>query len=84
MPTAEAVKCACGLQMEDNGLGAFLCENCDTTQPQETLSLSRRKTKQDIRFDMYWLRVINTEYEDNTKSDSKEDSEENDGGNTNG
>jgi hypothetical protein len=30
------------------------------------LAQNRRKTKQDIRYDMYWLSVMNTEYVDNT------------------
>lgn len=68
--------------MEDNGLGAFMCDNCDTPQPQERLGMERRKTKEDIAFDMHWLRVINSEYSDNRES--KDDSDETDGGTENG
>lgn len=70
--------------MEDNGNGAFLCENCDSPQPQEAAGMERRKTPQDIRFDMYWLRVIKNEYTDNTKTSSKDEPDETTGGTDNG
>jgi len=61
---AERMKCRCGLPMLVNAGGARYCENCDGVQDQEGV-FARRKTKEDIRFDMYWLRVMKTEYKDN-------------------
>jgi len=43
--------------------GAKYCENCDVVQPQQMFAMTRQKTVQDVRFDMYWLRVINQEYD---------------------
>lgn len=54
-------KCTCGLR-KINGL----CVNCDAVQPQENFKFARKKTVQDIRYEMYWLRTIADEYEDNT------------------
>jgi len=64
--TGELIKCRCGTRMIPNAFGAMICENCDQCQPQESFGIERRKTKQDIRYDMHWLRVMNTEYKDNT------------------
>ena len=56
--------CACGLPMLDNGRGAYFCDNCDQVQPQES-EFGRRKTTQDIRYQMYWVRE-EEKYKDNT------------------
>ena len=53
--------------------GGWFCENCDVVQPQEPFRLARRKTAQDIRFEMSWLRTINKEYKDNTKKKKNPD-----------
>jgi hypothetical protein len=63
----EALKCQCGLRFETTPGGARVCPNCDGVQPQEYVGFERRKTKYDIRFEMYWLRVFDSEYTDNTK-----------------
>jgi hypothetical protein len=84
MPTHQAMMCPCGTQMEDNGLGAFLCSNCDTVQPMQYLGYTRRKTTQDIRYEMHWVQVIDSEYKDNTKPESNEDSAPTDGGTEDG
>lgn len=52
-----------------------MCENCDSVQPQEPFSLARAKTRYDIRYDMYWLQVMNTEYQDNTRNQPNEGEE---------
>lgn len=64
--TAELVKCHCGMRMLPTPRGAMVCENCDQLQPQETMGMRRNKTREDVRFDMYWLQVFNNEYRDNT------------------
>jgi hypothetical protein len=64
--TDERVKCRCGLTMLVSTRGARYCENCDTVQPHEPYGYERRKTREDIRFDMSWLQTINREYTDNT------------------
>lgn len=74
MPDAEErVKCRCGLPMTATQGGGRLCENCDTVQSQEPFRIARRKTPQDIRFEMSWLRTITKEYKDNTKKKKKPD-----------
>lgn len=65
------MKCACGLNMQDNGRGAMYCDNCDSVQPQEAVGMARRKTQQDIRFDMYWLRE-EEKYENNVGTPNTE------------
>lgn len=60
--TEERVKCRCGLLLMTTEGGAKFCENCDWTQPQQAVGLSRNKTIYDIRFDMSWLRAMNEEY----------------------
>lgn len=65
--TDEQVKCRCGLGMTVLSGGARFCQNCDTVQPQEAFGYSRRKTTQDVRFEMSWLRTISEEYVDNTQ-----------------
>lgn len=64
---AERVKCRCGLPMLVNAGGARYCENCDGVQNRESLGFERHKTKEDIRFEMSWLRTESEEYVDNTK-----------------
>jgi hypothetical protein len=54
--------------MRESDRGAYYCPNCDQVQPQEAMLMERRKTKEDIRFQMYWLREFSL-YEDNTKKD---------------
>jgi hypothetical protein len=76
MPTAEAMKCACGTQMDETENGLFVCDNCDFPQRQEYRSMERRKTPEDIRFDMYWLRKIKKELPGKAKQESNDDSEE--------
>ena len=65
--TEERTKCRCGLPRSTTTGGARFCPNCDTVQSQEPFGIARRKTPQDIRFEMSWLRTINKEYKDNTK-----------------
>ena len=66
--TSEAVKCRCGSRMMPTATGrGVVCPNCDQCQPQEAFGISRRITSRDIKYDMYWLQVINNEYEDNTE-----------------
>lgn len=71
MPIGEMTKCRCGGPMVDNGKGAFLCENCDGVQAQQRppFLMERIKTKRDVLFELYWNRVVNNEYTDNTKTD---------------
>lgn len=66
MPVDELVMCRCNSPMQTTVGGAKYCENCDSSQPQEYMGFARRKTREDIRFDMYWLKQIE-QYEDNTK-----------------
>ena len=68
----EKQKCRCGMSMFTTDGGARLCENCDVVQSQEPFGIARRKTPQDIRFEMSWLRTINKEYKDNTKKKGPE------------
>ena len=68
MTATDAVTCACGSNMNDNGWGVFYCENCDYPQPQQYMAMERRKTKEDIRFEMFWVRQ-EEEYKDNTVED---------------
>lgn len=70
--TEERTRCRCGLPMTLTQGGAKVCENCDTVQSQEPFGIARRKTPQDIRFEMSWLRTINKEYKDNTKKKKPE------------
>lgn len=65
-PTAELVKCRCSLAMEVTSKGAYYCPNCDGVQTQEAHGASRRTTRYDLRYRMYWANVIATEYKDNT------------------
>lgn len=92
MPTTEErVMCRCGLPMLSTTGGARYCENCDGIQAQERLGMSRRVTREDIRFNMHWLREMDN-MKDNTKpevgnpnteveGDTPDDTE---GGTTNG
>lgn len=66
--TAERTKCRCGLSMMTTAGGGKYCTNCDETQPQEAWGMERRKTQQDVRFEMYWLRTEEREYTDNRKN----------------
>jgi hypothetical protein len=72
MPEETRTKCRCGLPMQPTQGGGRRCENCDTVQSQEPFGIARRKTAQDIRFEMSWLRTINKEYKDNTKKKKPE------------
>lgn len=68
MGSTEALQCRCGMGMmptRGDGVG-FYCPNCDQAQPQERLSLARRVTPEDIKYDLHWQSVIDTEYRDNT------------------
>lgn len=59
----ERTKCHCGTGMLLTASGkGQVCPNCDVLQMQESFSLARRKTAEDIRFNMYWLRVFDEEY----------------------
>ena len=64
MPVQERVKCRCGMaMMPTTGDGeGYVCPNCDHVQPQEAIGFERRKTAQDIRYEMFWLRVMTNEY----------------------
>lgn len=64
------MKCRCGLaMMPTRGTKpGWCCPNCDHVQPQEPFSRGRAKTTEDVRFDMYWLRVMDSEYTDNTEN----------------
>ncbi len=64
---SEAVKCRCGLQMQQTAGGAYVCRNCDQCQPQEQFGMARNKTKNDVRFETYWIQFISKNFVDNTK-----------------
>lgn len=68
MPTAEAVMCQCGAQMQPTLGNGLYCENCDQTQPQERFGMDRRTTLQDVRYNMYWA-AQESEYQDHRKPD---------------
>lgn len=82
--TEERVTCRCGLTMRTTPGGAKYCANCDTTQPQEAMGLTRRKTDRDIRFEMSWLSTMNAEYTDNTKPEVGNPNSEEGTGDTDG
>ena len=63
--TSEQVKCRCGTRMIPTSSGILICENCDQVQPQQPYGIAREKTKQDVRYAMYWLAVEDAEYKDN-------------------
>lgn len=67
--TAESPRCKCGMNMMRSVGGALFCANCDQVQPQEPHRIKRRKTPNDIRFDMAWLMIIKEEYKDNTTTE---------------
>ena len=60
--TAEQVKCQCGLAMKLTRGGGLICPNCDTVSVLENMGIPRRRTVQDVRFDLYWLAQMNKEY----------------------
>ena len=52
-------KCRCGIDRK-NKSGAWFCPNCDAPQPQEkgVNHQPRKRTPQDIRFDVYWTQEM--------------------------
>lgn len=82
--TQERTTCRRGLTMRVTEGGARYCINCDSTQPQESLGMSRRKTDRDVRFDMSWLSTMNAEYKDNTNPEVGNPNPEEETGETDG
>jgi hypothetical protein len=60
--TAEAVRCPCGLQMSHLPSGVLFCTNCDQVQLVEIARRPRVRTREDVRFRLYWMNVMNKEY----------------------
>lgn len=72
MTVAERVRCRCGLAMQLTAGGAQYCENCDGVQAQQVLGRPRLKTREDVRFEMYWVKE-ESKYEDNTKPNNEDE-----------
>lgn len=69
MTVAVVPTCSCGTVKEKviGQTGAdyvSICPNCDTIQDRQVFGMERVMTKQDIRFEMAWLKRME-EYEDN-------------------
>lgn len=65
MTVAEASRCRCGTRMRLllSPRGDYhACGNCDTLQVREVVGLQRIKTKEDVRFDLYWWSTMDREY----------------------
>lgn len=78
--TKEKPKCRCGLRMTELRMsGIYACGNCDQLQPQEMspFNMKRRKTVQDVRFDMSWLQEINRTYTTSPEESEDTSSEDN-------
>jgi hypothetical protein len=54
--------CRCGRAYVTTLGGALYCENCDSPQVRELLGMQRMRTREDIRYDLYWLSVMGQEY----------------------
>lgn len=62
----ERPRCACGKLMHVMASGFAYCDNCDRVQGAEALGARRNKTREDVRFEMHWVRE-EKDYVDNTK-----------------
>lgn len=61
-PAAEARRCKCGNRMRMTQGGGYYCANCDTVQHRELLTLPRLRTREDVRFNLYWWSKMDHEY----------------------
>lgn len=55
-------RCRCGKPMLSTRGGGRYCENCDDLQLRQVLGYVRARTKEDVRYDMYWLNRMNKEF----------------------
>jgi len=59
--TRDRPKCRCGQRLVDLN-GVALCANCDQLQQVEVFGRLRRRTAEDIRFELSWAAQIEKEY----------------------